>query len=572
MSPEDRVELQRLLSTLCDDQLTPPERARLRQLLVDPECRRQYLYYIDLNAHLLTHPALWRAAADPSCEVALSLTTLEFTPRAATSIMAGELPSGHLQQSPERQLVTYALVVAATLAVSMLGQLFWWSLRGPAAHAANRAAIEEPEPSARNLRPGQRYVATLTHSVACVWEDPDEPWRVGTRLAPGELRFQRGSLRVHFDSGADLVIEGPADLRVRSSTSATLLYGKAVLHADEMAAPFDLSTPFSLLADLGTEYAVAVDRDSEEIHVFEGEVQRTARLPASADKPEQVKAGEARRFSVAVTPGEPVRLDPTRFVRWLPQPGATPADLTEGLLAYEGFDYPDPHIFRNSQGRGGMGWASPWMPVGLIPAPERDRLVPLLNVKESLSRPAAAAPSPGGCLDCSASLKLKRRLATPIRLDADRVYFLSFLFRRDDRPAHPANTVALVLQDTGADPSDPRQQLTIGVGGSNNLFTHLHRVAARTPLPLNSCETYLLVAKIAASRTQPDQVLLRVYASGEPIDREETGNWSIVSPLCRSDLVLDQLEVHIHGKSRQMIDEIRLGTTWGAVTSPWAAR
>ena len=37
------------------------------------------------------------------------------------------------------------------------------------------------------------------------------------------------------------------------------------------------------------------------------------------------------------------------------------------------------------------------------------------------------------------------------------------------------------------------------------------------------------------------------------------------------EVVFDWLEVHINSKTRQTIDEIRLGTTWSSVTAPWSS-
>jgi hypothetical protein len=89
------------------------------------------------------------------------------------------------------------------------------------------------------------------------------------------------------------------------------------------------------------------------------------------------------------------------------------------------------------------------------------------------------------------------------------------------------------------------------------------------PLPLSYGSTYLLVAKVVASGEYPDQVFLRLYGPGEPVGREEPGQWTVVGPQVQSDLVFDWLEVHINSKTRQVIDEVRVGTTWSSVTAPW---
>src|ERR1019366_10226101 len=95
-------------------------------------------------------------------------------------------------------------------------------------------------------------------------------------------------------------------------------------------------------------------------------------------------------------------------------------------------------------------------------------------------------------------------------------------------------------------------------------------MTARKPIPMERGVTYLLVAKIAASRSRADQVFLRVYGPNESIEPNETGSWSVQSAPFRSDAVFDWLEVRINSKTRQTIDEVRLGTTWASVTSPWS--
>src|SRR5262245_46782553 len=226
---EARRELLGLLSALCDGDLDAERHARLEGLLADDaQARELYLQYVDVHARLLVRP-LPAVNAQPAAPV----------------------------RRPAAVVFRCALVASLTLAASLLAQLLWW---------------QRPAPPPGQAAPN--YVATLSHTADCVWVEPAQPLRAGGRLLPGELRLRQGVASVAFDGGAHLVLEGPAELRLESASAATLLRGKVVFHGDESAPPFDLHTPKSTLVDYGTEYAVSVAADGEEVHVFEGEVQR----------------------------------------------------------------------------------------------------------------------------------------------------------------------------------------------------------------------------------------------------------------------------------------------------------
>src|SRR5262249_26407783 len=257
-----------------------------------------------------------------------------------------------------------------------------------------------------------------------------------------------------------------------------------------------------------TEYAVAVEVDGEEVHVFDGEVER---LPHHGES-EHLKAGQARRYGPAPDDaGRPTALDPERFVRQLP---ATPRLPDDGLLAYEGFDYRDANAIADGIADGGRGWIGPWKRDFARPLNEGDPNQLTLNVKDGLVRPGAPKASVGGAFEYAGFTKCYRRLATPVRMDVEGVYYLSYLFRRAAPSDDPTNAVAVLLrtsEEIVPAGDDPRKRLNVGVGGPNEVFTHLNRVGSRTPLPLNYGETYFLVAKIVTGTAAPNHVFIRVY-------------------------------------------------------------
>ncbi|HEY2411263.1 MAG TPA: FecR domain-containing protein [Pirellulaceae bacterium] len=557
MKDSDQIELLKLLARLCDERLDDAEAARLEALLADEEARRIYAEYMDVEARLLTLGSEAAARAEDvsqACEV-----------RSRSSANASPVQRKWWSQSTLR----YVAVAATSMAATVLAQ---WLIRAPAVREMPQTAI------AAQSAP-KSYVATLTQTVDAQWGAATQAYHSGSRVLSGEFELRQGVARLAYDGGIELIVEGPARLRLESESSAEIISGKVVFRADDASAPFRLSTPTAVLIDLGTEYAVEVAKDREEIHVFSGEVQRLAKSSVQPVVAEVLEAGEARVFvGSAERAGEAADMMPQKFVRQLPQQPQSPTHAMTGLLAYEGFDYAAATTLADDTASGGAGFVGPWGG-GFARAPNErhdDRIA--LDVEHSLTRQSTPAASIGGSFEHIGFAKYFRRLATPIRLDADGVYYFSFLLRREGPPLDPLADVSIQLRETqelAGDQRDAtidlRKRLNFGVDRTNELFTHLERIGRRMPLPLSYGETYLLVTKVAASGAYPDQAFLRIYGPQEPVDGQEPATWTAVGAPVQSDLVFDWLEIHINSHTRQAIDEIRIGTTWEAVTAAWVA-
>src|SRR5260370_18440034 len=164
-----------------------------------------------------------------------------------------------------------------------------------------------------------------------------------------------------------------------------------------------------------------------------------------------------------------------------------------------------------------MGCARPGLVAAAGPNRPPGHKLLALDVEESLDRPGASVSSIGGRFDYAGFAVFYRRLETPIRLDTEGVYYLSFLFRRQGQAGHPFNVVSLLLRPDEAPNQKPdfSTRLTMRAGGSNQLHAHMGHACSRASLPLGSGTTYLLVAKIVASSSAPAQVFVRVYAPRE---------------------------------------------------------
>lgn len=550
MTPETRLELERLLSGVLDGDAADADHDRLEALLRgDIECRRHYSQYVDMHARLLNHPKLgslvdWPALADKERR----------TEAEQTEASVGEIPLPTQARDDDRlwgiprprlpQSVRYVLVSAITLAASLLVQAYFFPFSGGT--SAEAAAGD--------------YVATITRCVQCEWSKRSEPHRVGSRLMAGDVRLDRGVAELRFDSGAFLVLQGPVHMRIENETAATLTYGKVVFRSDETAEPFDLRTPASVLVDYGTEYAVAVgDKGVEEVHVYDGEVVRTPRSDKPTNSPmEHVKAGEARRYAKRQSAGETVLLNERDFVRKVVE-DRRPVDAVSHLLAAESFNYSSVQLEPVDAGSEGIGFHKPWS--SRTPKP-------FFEIGAGLNRPFSSYQSSSGSIVYHGQLQLNRRLAKPLPLNVDAVYYMSYLYRRLETAKAPPAGLSVVLRNSKS--KEPHQRFVVGVGGVQPaVFLNFEKGGARASLPMANDQTYLLVAKIVASKSSRDQAFVRIYGADARIEADEPSGWSAMTKPVVSDDSYDTLTISGNTVAKQAVDEIRLGSTWHSVVGPW---
>ena len=242
-------ELCPLCEAAIEGRLGPEQLARLEQLVLEhPEARRFYVEYMHQHASLR-----W-SVAEPG-----------FLARVAPE------PAPLKRVRPR---YAFALAAAAALLLAVgLGLRFF----GPGAPA--------PAPFAR-----------LAEVKAGKWDGGTLPTEVGARLGPGRLRLAEGLARIVFDHGAEITIEAPADLELRSAQLCVLRGGRLVADVPPPAVGFTVETPTAVLNDLGTEFGVNVhEAGTSDVQVFRGLVDVRHR---ASGKTEHMTTGNNRRFGV----------------------------------------------------------------------------------------------------------------------------------------------------------------------------------------------------------------------------------------------------------------------------------
>jgi hypothetical protein len=173
-------------------------------------------------------------------------------------------------------------------------------------------------------------VATLADGKACKWESGTLPTEVGARLGRGRLRLAEGLAHVVFDSGAEVALEGPADLEIVSAQRCVLHGGRLIAKVPPPAIGFVVDTPSAVLKDLGTEFGIYVhEAGTADVQVFKGLVDGQHR--ASGEE-RRMRAGENLRFGRdAVAAFDPMREKPAAVEGPEPAEGVRLLHLTTAL-------------------------------------------------------------------------------------------------------------------------------------------------------------------------------------------------------------------------------------------------
>ena len=238
LNDKEILELNDLCNGLADGTLSEKQKKRLCDwLAASEEARRYYIRAASLSASLASYASEMQVEA----------------PDAATS--PGLLRTILWWLSP---LTAAALVILS---------IWFWTRPHPQA-AAPELKSEE-------------FVARLTASKECQWKDgssirPNEYLRKGQRL-----ELAKGLAEITFDSGALLILEGPASLDLNSAWDATLVRGTLKASVPSQAMGFRISNPSVEVVDLGTEFTMIADGSgAADVLVLRGMVEASPHDPS----------------------------------------------------------------------------------------------------------------------------------------------------------------------------------------------------------------------------------------------------------------------------------------------------
>ena len=176
----------------------------------------------------------------------------------------------------------------------------------------------------------------------------------------------------------------------------------------------------------------------------------------------------------------------------------------------------------------------------------------------------------GGGVSAGCRGAMSRRLARPIRMDEDGVYYFSYLIRSEKRAGDGPCDVQIVLRDHLV--HEPQRKLAVSASWSSSKTSLCWEGGGNcASIPVEPGKTYLMAGKIVAGREAPDQAFLCLFMPRQPVPAAEPASWTLASRPVLSDLKFDVVQISANTSTPVLVDELRFGTSWAAVAGVFAA-
>ncbi len=257
----ERLELSELCSALVDETLTESQGTRLAEILGrSAEARQFYVRTLALSASLFGYAS-----------------ELQSEPQDATSIPENERPAGRLW-------------TVGVLAAAALVTLAFWLGGFEKRESKEAALIAEQDVD--------ESVARLTGGKDLRWSGGS--LSVGDELRRGQqIKLVSGFAEITFDSGAEVVLEGPAVLDLTSAWDAVLRHGALRANVPPEAVGFRVSNSAVEVVDLGTQFSMFADEHgATDVFVLKGAVEASARdTNGQTSTPVTLREMQSSRFA-----------------------------------------------------------------------------------------------------------------------------------------------------------------------------------------------------------------------------------------------------------------------------------
>lgn len=285
----DRLHFHQLFANYVAGIIGPEQLEKLNAALCeDADLRRDLIEYLNLDS------AISDLAAVSDTEVA------EVEAKLATA----RVPTSRTTAPWHRRLPALAIALAACL---LLAFVLW-----------KMSVQEDEEPTSSERSPSM--VAELVAQIDARLSMDSQLWK-SDKLTAGAYHLERGLLHLKFGNGVKVFVEAPARFDAVTAKRLVLRSGRLSAKVPSTGAGFTVETPEARVVDFGTEFAIEVDRDQSEVHVFDGLVRvhpltrkATDTMPSLA-----LRASQAARIDKTNNPVS-IQLARHRFIRNFDEP------------------------------------------------------------------------------------------------------------------------------------------------------------------------------------------------------------------------------------------------------------
>ena len=563
--------LLRVLGDLCNGMLDSHDEPWLQEALSQSvPARAIYMDYMALDACLDAEGAMLSEISHPNLGNEQESLSVEHKwvslARELVNHADGRTEFAAVGSSQRRKIPAWALA-AVLVGVALFSSAATFGL----------VALLNDDRAADQIAASHAAVARITGTQNSVWGGLSQRVGYGSDLFAGqELSLEEGIAEVTFQDGATVVLESPARFMVNAPHEVQLHEGRmaAVVPADSRG--FRVHTKSLDVFDVGTEFGLLAQQSgASEVHVFNGVVKADVLDGAGhALRRIELNSSEAARVNPISTTVAEFPADVASFVRSL-EPTTGPRD---GLLAYEGFDYPEGPLDAQN---GGFGWAGPWFAIaadseagpdsnhvgtgsltakGIVPVGNRAVQTAQQNrIRRTLATSVGSIFDAAGLVESQDDVRLIGRDGRHVyvsfiqRVSATGDNFYGFELHRSDGNANRVLSIGHGAEQTG-----------YGVTSNYNVYAAQNFPA----LGEENTEENFFVIKITFGVDNRDVV--EVYRNPESLRDEQA---CTVDAVLKGNFAFDRISLaSFHGSKIHEADEIHVGTHFLAVTGRWGGK
>jgi hypothetical protein len=331
------LEFQSLLSVACCDDATQEDLTKLEAMVCDEPTMELVIDFFQVDGELhrlarqqsgakrcLEFLGLDIASPGQSVDPCIATEPPSLVPTFFSATIHGAV--GHFSSGWPLAYLVATVVVGIGLWISSVTPAFY-----PQQIAKRSSSTREIESAPE---PQMVSVCRITAMADCQQVKGLVPLRVNDAVAVGrQFKLESGLMEIAYDSGAKVILQGPATYQVESAAGGFLSLGKLTAKVEKGLGIRDKSpdiphpssliphplfvvrTPTATVTDLGTEFGVEVAKDGGcEVHVLTGLVQaRFAATPGREPQLVRLKEGEGCRYRPQLGAAAMIPIDRAKF-------------------------------------------------------------------------------------------------------------------------------------------------------------------------------------------------------------------------------------------------------------------